>query len=93
MLTCQETSELISAQYDRKLGLHERISMQLHLMMCRYCSAVARQIALIQRLVGMKTDVDLSSQSNACLPGKTREEIIAKIIHATSKNTTDNAAT
>lgn len=92
MLTCKETSALISAQYDRRLGLAERVFLHLHLMMCRYCSAVARQIALIQRLVKLSPDTDLSLYSNVCLLDKVREKITKNVIQAVSNNITGKAA-
>ena len=92
MLTCKETSVLISARYDRRLGLAERVFMRLHLMMCRYCSSVARQIALIQRLVRLSPDTDLSLYSNACLSDKVREKTIKNVIQAVSNNTAGKAA-
>lgn len=79
MLTCKETARLISAQYDRPLALRERISMRLHLLMCRYCNAVARQISLIQRLIGARKDADLSSASEACLSRLAHDRIVRAI--------------
>jgi hypothetical protein len=88
MLTCKETSELISAQYDRRLGLRERLSMRLHLSMCRYCQAVARQIALIQRLVGLPGGSVWTAGSGACLSAEGRERITAALVDANpSKDT------
>lgn len=84
MLTCKETSELISAQYDRHLGRWERVSMQLHLMMCRYCRVVARQIALIQKLVGAQGATDLASAGSTCLSAEARDRIRATIGKADS---------
>lgn len=79
MLTCKETSQLISAQYDRPLDLRERLATYLHLMMCRYCRAVAQQIALIQKWAGLKHDTDLSSAGSACLSAEARDRIAAAI--------------
>ena len=87
MLTCKEISTLISAQYDRRLGMVERVFMHLHIMMCRYCRAVAHRIALIQRLAGMRHDTDLSFYSNACLPDGVREKIIKNAIQADANST------
>lgn len=91
MLTCKEVSTLISAQYDRRLGMVERVFMNLHLMMCRYCRAVGHRIALIQHLVGFSPDTDLSFYSKACLPDRVREKIIKNGIQADSNNTAGKA--
>lgn len=83
MLSCKQTSELISARYDRRLSLAERVPMRLHLIMCRYCSAVARQIAFIQKLVSQKDGADPSSAScEARLPQTARDRINEKIRQA-----------
>jgi Putative zinc-finger len=84
MLTCKQTSELISARYDRKLGLGERVSMRVHLLMCKYCSAVARQIDLIQKLVGLKGGVEPSAWIRAPLPVAARERITRSLHQAES---------
>lgn len=84
MLTCKETSELISARYDRTLGIGERLAMSMHVMMCRYCSAVARQIDLIQRLVGLKGEQDPSTASSACLSDAARDRISENVRKADS---------
>ena len=76
MLTCKETSELISARYDRKLSLGERMGLRLHLMMCRYCSAVARQIDMIQKLVELKPDSQFPAPSSDQLTADARERIV-----------------
>lgn len=91
MLTCKDVSTLISAQYDRRLGMVERVFMHLHLMMCRYCRAVARRIALIQRLAGLRSDTDLSAYSNACLSDRVREKIMKNAIQADSSNAAGKA--
>ncbi len=38
MLTCRETSKLVSESLDRKLPWHRRLSVAFHLSMCRLCS-------------------------------------------------------
>lgn len=81
MLTCKETSGLISARYDRPLGTWERVSVSLHLLMCRYCRAVARQIAVIQKLVRLPGS-DPSLASNACLSAEVRARMSATLTKA-----------
>ncbi|QQS43223.1 MAG: zf-HC2 domain-containing protein [Acidobacteriota bacterium] len=35
--SCRTATELVSASFDRKLGIRERIRLRLHLLACRAC--------------------------------------------------------
>lgn len=43
MLTCKEAAALISQSFDRRLRLHERWSLRLHLFVCEACTRFKRQ--------------------------------------------------
>ena len=49
MLTCKQVSELVSQSIDRRLSLRERIGVRLHLLICRMCSRVKKQMEFIHR--------------------------------------------
>ncbi len=51
MLTCREASRLVSEGLDRHLPWTRRLSLRLHLMMCRGCSRFRRQVEGLDRLV------------------------------------------
>jgi uncharacterized protein (UPF0262 family) len=38
MYSCKEVSQLISESMDRTLPFYQRVLMQLHLMICKYCA-------------------------------------------------------
>ena len=40
MYSCKDVSELLSKSMDRSLPFYQRMLMQLHLLMCKYCSRV-----------------------------------------------------
>jgi predicted anti-sigma-YlaC factor YlaD len=44
MMKCEEVSKLVSQSLDRKLPLHQRIGIRLHLMMCKLCTQNYRQL-------------------------------------------------
>jgi anti-sigma factor RsiW len=44
MLTCRQLVEQISDYIDGNLGLMDRTSLRLHLMMCRHCSTYTTQL-------------------------------------------------
>lgn len=48
MLTCKEVTQLLSQAQDRKLGLGERISLEMHLAMCRGCTNFKSQINFLR---------------------------------------------
>ena len=54
MLTCKETARLVSEGLDRRLGLAQRVSLRLHLMMCGACATYRRQIEAIDALVSRR---------------------------------------
>lgn len=83
MLTCKQASELISVQYGRALNQRERISLRLHLLMCRYCRTVARQIALIQKWAGWQGTAEPELLSQVCMPEGARERILAALADKT----------
>lgn len=49
MLTCKDASHLISERQDRPLGRRERLGLWLHLLICAYCRAFERQVAMLSR--------------------------------------------
>ncbi len=44
---CRQVARLASESLDRPLGLHERLLLRLHTMMCGACTAYRHQIATI----------------------------------------------
>ena len=44
MLTCKQASQYISASLDRPLSLRERLSLKLHLFICKYCKRFSQQL-------------------------------------------------
>lgn len=49
MLNCQRASELMSRAMDEHLPLRTRAGLRMHLMMCSICSAVERNLTLLQK--------------------------------------------
>lgn len=73
MLTCKDASHLISERQERPLGLRERLGLWLHLLICAYCRAFERQVAMLSRAMrelgrrgGADADgIDLSPEARA----------------------------
>lgn len=49
MLSCKEVSCLISQGMDRELSLVERLSLNLHLMVCDMCRNFVKHMELIRQ--------------------------------------------
>lgn len=60
MLSCERATALFPQSLDRDLTFRERLSLRMHLAMCKLCRRFARQLAFM-RLVGSKVrDGDVS---------------------------------
>lgn len=49
MITCEEAARLISESLDRRLPLGRRISLRIHLLMCKLCPRFLRQMLLLKK--------------------------------------------
>jgi hypothetical protein len=59
MLSCKESSMLLSQAQERRLGLRERFGLQLHLLLCDGCTNFRKQLAFIRTAVRRYRDKDL----------------------------------
>ncbi|MDP2267153.1 MAG: zf-HC2 domain-containing protein [Thiobacillus sp.] len=55
MTTCKETTELASRAMDERLPLPERMTMRLHLAMCKNCARFAQQLQEMRRQFRIET--------------------------------------
>lgn len=53
MLSCRETTQLISESLERKLPLRQRMAVRAHLLMCRFCSRFRKQLFFMEKAVGL----------------------------------------
>lgn len=51
MLSCKESTRLVSEGLDRELPFWQRFGLRLHRVMCRGCSRFARQITALNRII------------------------------------------
>jgi Putative zinc-finger len=52
MLSCKETTRLVSQGLDRDLGFAERVALRVHLAYCVGCRRARRQMRFLRRAVG-----------------------------------------
>jgi hypothetical protein len=51
MTRCKHASELMSCRQDRKLGLLESLQLRLHLLICKRCRRVTRQLEFLRTAI------------------------------------------
>ncbi|MHB1358643.1 MAG: zf-HC2 domain-containing protein [Rhodocyclaceae bacterium] len=49
MLSCKETTHLLSEAQDRPLDLRERFALKMHLLMCKGCANYQQQMEFIRQ--------------------------------------------
>lgn len=50
-MNCKKATQLISEQYDRKLTIYEKVSLKCHLLICRLCRDIDKQIQDMEKIV------------------------------------------
>jgi len=51
LLTCKETTRLVSQGLDRELAFGERVALRVHFAICLGCRRANRQMAFLRRAV------------------------------------------
>ncbi|MDP1606547.1 MAG: zf-HC2 domain-containing protein [Rhodocyclaceae bacterium] len=49
MLSCKDVTHLLSEAQDRKLALSERLSLEMHLAMCKGCANFKKQMSFLRK--------------------------------------------
>jgi hypothetical protein len=56
MLSCRQITELCSMELERSLPLGEKVSLQMHLMMCSGCTNYRRQMKTLRQVMQAYAD-------------------------------------
>lgn len=75
MLTCKEASVLISEGQDRKLRMHERVGLRMHLWICANCARFDRQMRLMRRVLRSQTNPETMDAQGPDLSAEAHERI------------------
>ena len=70
MLTCKETTQLISKSLDRPLRWRERFAVRVHLIMCKYCKRFFKQLMVIRSALKRMTQ-SIELDDSIRLPAET----------------------
>ena len=79
MFSCKKSSELISQSLDRELPFWARMSVRMHVAMCKMCANYMQQLKLLHSSI---SSIETSTDDNISLSAEAKNRI-RKII---SKN-------
>ena len=74
MLSCKESSQLVSQSLDRPLSIRERLALRLHLLICDVCSRFVKQMNLL-RLAMRRMTQQTEQDENIQLTPEARKRI------------------
>lgn len=77
MLSCKEATQLLSDSLDRRLPLRQRIALRMHLLMCRVCPRIRRQMLFLREAASRYLELEEGGAPLllVSLAGDTRERI------------------
>lgn len=68
MPSCRDISQLISDGMDRNLPLRKRLSIRLHVSMCKFCRRYEKQLHLLHEGVGHYADPEANVVEKSLSP-------------------------
>jgi hypothetical protein len=78
MLDCKQASQLISQSLDSPLTLRERIALQLHLIICKYCKKFSQHLQSM-RLAIKKMTTSIENDDKIEIPAAAKNRITSLI--------------
>jgi hypothetical protein len=61
VLSCKETTRLVSQGLDRELAFGERVALRLHLAICLGCRRAGSQMRTLRKAVRELAEIDLKA--------------------------------
>ena len=80
MLSCKQSSQLISQSLDRPLTMRERFALKLHLFVCKYCKRFSQQVQTLR--VAIKIMVSSIESNNNIEMSSAAKKRIADLVEA-----------
>ena len=89
MLSCKDVCYIVSESLDGKLPLHERLGVRFHLLMCKACQRMVRQMELLRAAARRyKSSGDKkSSTDQGTLSKEASARILARLRQAENHST------
>lgn len=61
IISCKESTRLVSQGLDRELAFGERVALRVHLAICLGCRRAGQQMRLVGRAVRQLADIDIKT--------------------------------
>jgi hypothetical protein len=61
IISCRESTRLVSQGLDRELAFGERVALRMHLVICLGCRRAGRQMRVLRQAVRELAEVDIKS--------------------------------
>jgi hypothetical protein len=63
IISCKESTRLVSQGLDRELAFGERVALRVHLVICLGCRRAGRQMEFLRRAVRELVEIDLNTNA------------------------------
>ena len=70
MFRCKDVSQKVSQSMDTRLPWHQRMAIETHLLMCRYCARFRSQLLTLR---DMSREIDTPATTNGTATGLSTE--------------------
>ena len=85
MFNCKEVTRMVSESLDRKLPLHQRMGIRIHLLMCKFCSRYRKQLLILREAMRLYARYGEDAEPYLILPPEARERIKLSFINSLNK--------
>jgi hypothetical protein len=75
MFSCKEISHKVSQSMDIRLPLYQRLAINMHLLMCRYCARFSRQLKMLRQMSRYDDSASMPPELPGGLSPDARERI------------------
>lgn len=82
MFNCKEVTRLVSESLDRKLPIHQRTGIRVHLFMCKFCSRYQQQLMFLRKNLSTSAMHDEDTEPYISIP----PEALKRIKHFLHEN-------
>lgn len=63
IISCKESTRLVSQGLDRELAFGERVALRVHLVICLGCRRAGAQMRFLRRAVRELAEIDLNTNA------------------------------
>ena len=86
MYNCKEVTRMVSESLDRKLPLHQRMGIRVHLFMCKFCSRYRKQLLILREAMRLQEKYLEETKPSLTLAPEARERIKRSFIESLNKS-------